>query len=150
VLAVIQKGDQLHRGRRLKERGAIVTNEALGAYCPDLAEWPRSWRYEQRDELPGQQIVECFKPFLLHLLSLRLSKKTRRKHRDNLWLLGGEIIGEISNTPRLRKRPIEQLLFSVLDEEGGPLLSHHESEEAQRSFASTCRKFFRFLQDQVA
>lgn len=94
---------------------------------------------------PGQQILECFKPFLLHLLSLGLSKKTLHKHRDNLWLLGGEIIGEISNTPTLRKRPIEALLFSVLDEDGGPLLSHRESEQAQRAFDSTCRKFFHFL-----
>jgi len=45
--------------------------------------------YEARDLLPGQQMVECFKPFLRHLLSLNLSAKTLRKHRDNLWLLGG-------------------------------------------------------------
>jgi hypothetical protein len=129
----------------VKETGVIVAEQALGAYCPDLDDWPRSWRIEPRDVAPGQRIAECFKPFLLHLLSLRLSKKTLRKHRDNLWLLGGEIIGKISNTPKLRKRPIEELVFSVLDEEGGPLLSHHESEEQQRSFDSTCRKFFQFL-----
>lgn len=95
---------------------------------------------------PGQSLIECFKPFLLHLLRLGLSKKTLHKHRDNLWRLGGEIIGEISNTPKLRKRSIEELLFSMLDEEGGPMLSHHESEQEQRSFDSTCRKFYRFLQ----
>jgi hypothetical protein len=137
----------------VKETGAIVAEQALAAYCPDLADWPASWRIEERDVASGQQILECFKPFLVHLLSLRLSKKALHKHRDNLWLLGGEIIGEISNTPKLTKRPIEQLLFSVLDEEGGPLLSHHESEQAQRAFDSTCRKFFRFLsssKDQVA
>jgi hypothetical protein len=48
--------------------------------------------YEARDLSPGQQMVECFKPFLRHLLSLRLSRKTLRQHRDNLWLLGGELI----------------------------------------------------------
>ena len=94
---------------------------------------------------PASKSSSASSPFLLHLLSLRLSKKTLHKHRDNLWLLGGEIIGEISNTPKLTKRPIEQLLFSVLDEEGGPLLSHHESEAEQRAFDSTCRKFFRYL-----
>jgi hypothetical protein len=134
----------------VKERGAIVADEAVAAYCPDLADWPASWRIEERDVARGQRIVEYFKPFLLHLLSLSLSKKTLHKHRDNLWLLGGEIIGEISNTPKLRKRPIEQLLFSVLDEEGGPLLSHHESEQEQRSFDSTCRKFHRFLKDSAS
>ena len=98
----------------VKEPGAIVAEQALAAYCPDLADWPASWRIEERDVAPGQQILECFKPFLLYLLSLGLSKKTLHKHRDNLWLLGGEMIGTISNTPRLRKRPIEELLFSVL------------------------------------
>ena len=96
---------------------------------------------------PGQNIVESFKPFLLHLLHLGLSKKTLHKHRDNLWLLGGEIIGEMANSPKLRKRPIEELLLAALDEEGGPLLSRHASEEEQRSFDSTCRKFHRFLKD---
>jgi hypothetical protein len=135
----------LHGAGAVKETGVIVAEEALAAYCPDLDDWPRSWCIEQRDVAPGQRIVECFKPFLRHLLSLGLAKKTLRKHRDNLWLLGGEIIGEISNTPKLRKRPIEARVFALLDEEGGPLLSHHESPDEQRSFDSTCRKFFHFL-----
>lgn len=98
---------------------------------------------------PGQRLLECFKPFLLHLLRLGLSKKTLHKHRDNLWLLGGEIIGQMANSSKLRKRPIEALLFSALDEEGGPLLSHRASDEEQRSFDSTCRKFHRFLNDRA-
>ena len=116
-------------------------------YCPDLAEWPRSWRYEDRDVLPGQQIVECFKPFLRHLMGLGLSVKTLRKHRDNLWLLGGELIREIWETPKFRKRPITELIDSVIDDNGGPLLPHHTSEEEQRSFDSTCRKFHCFLRE---
>lgn len=98
---------------------------------------------------PGQSLLECFKPFLLHLLRLGLSKKTLHKHRDNLWLLGGEIIGEMANSPKLRKRPIEELLLAALDEDGGPLLSHRASDEEQRSFDSTCRKFHRFLNDRA-
>jgi len=123
------------------------SDEDLAAYCPDLDQWPRSWRYEDRDVLPGQQMVDCFKPFLRHLLSSDLSRKTLRKHRDNLWALGGEIISELHKTPRLRKRPMEDVVFAALDMEGGPLLSHHQSEEEQRSFDSTCRKLFRFLTD---
>jgi len=129
----------------VKETGAIVAEDDLAAYCPDLAEWPRQWQYEDRDELPGQQIVECFKPFLRHLLTSGLSPKTRRLHRDNLWLLGGELIHELWETPTFRKRPIAELIAATIDDEGGPLLSHHPSEEEQRSFDSTCRKFHRFL-----
>jgi hypothetical protein len=133
----------------LKETDPIVAEQALAAYCPDLADWPGSWRIEPRDVAPGQSLIECFKPFLLHLLRLGLSKKTLHKHRDNLWRLGGEIIGQMANSPKLRKRPIEELLFSTLDEEGGPLLSHRASDEEQRSFDSTCRKFHRFLSDRA-
>lgn len=131
----------------LKETDPIVAEQALAAYCPDLADWPGSWRIEPRDGAPGQRLVESFKPFLLHLLRLGLSKKTLHKHRDNLWLLGGEIIGAMANSSKLRKRPIEELLLAALDEDGGPLLSHRASEEEQRSFDSTCRKYHRFLSD---
>lgn len=97
--------------------------------------------------MPGRQIVECFKPFLLHLLDLGLSPKTQRKHRDNLWLLGGELIRDLWESPKLRKRPMAELIAAAIDDEGGPLLSHHPSEEEQRSFDSTCRKFHRFLRE---
>ena len=89
--------------------GRTPADNELAAYCPDLDQWAGSWRYEERDVSPGHQIVECFKPFLRHLLSLGLSRKTLRKHRDNLWLLGGEIISDLHETPRLRKRPIDQV-----------------------------------------
>lgn len=97
--------------------------------------------------MPGQQIVDCFKPFLRHLLSSDLSRKTLHKHRDNLWALGGEIISDLHETPRLRKKPMEEVVFAALDEEGGLLLSHHQSEQEQRSFDSTCRKLLRFLKE---
>ena len=96
---------------------------------------------------PGEKIVEYFTPFLRHLLDSNLSRATLHKHRDNLWVLGGEIISMLHETPKLTKRPMSDVVFAALSEEGGPLLSHHQSEEAQRSFDSTCRKFLRFLKD---
>jgi len=121
--------------------------DELTAYCPDLEQWPRNWMYEERDLSHGQQMVECFKPFLRHLLSSGLSRKTLRLHRDNLWLLGGEIISDLHEDPRLRKRLTDQVVLAVLDDEGGPLISHGGSEDQQRSFDSTCRKFFRFIKE---
>ena len=44
----------------------------------------------------------------------------------------------------LRERPVEQVVLSRIDGEGGPLLSHHETEAEQRSFDATCRRLFRF------
>src|SRR5258708_9955186 len=90
----------------LPARGA--SGDALAAYCPDLEKWPALWMVEARDLLPGQQIVECLKPFLRHLLSLNLSAKTLLKQRHNLWLLGGEIISDVHKCPPLSKLRMTQ------------------------------------------
>lgn len=119
----------------------------MAAYCPDLERWPNTWKYEARDLAPGRQVVEIFSPFLRHLLGLQLSGKTLRKHRDNLWLLGGEIISGLHENPRRRKWPMEQVVSAAIDDEGGPLIANSLSEDQQRSFDATCRKLYRFLKD---
>ena len=45
----------------------------------------------------------------------------------------------------LRSRPVEQVVLDLIGDDGGPLLSHGQSEAEQRSFDATCRKPFRFL-----
>lgn len=97
-----------------------------------------------KDLPPGEALLACFRPFLAHLASSSLSRKTIRKHVDNLWMLGGEIIRDLHEDPSLRKVAIGRLLGHVITEDGGPLL-YHGSEEEQRSFDSTCRKLRRFL-----
>jgi hypothetical protein len=124
--------------------------DPLQTYCPDLDQWPRSWAYEAGDIPPGLRIVECFKPFLRVLLSRHLSRRTVRQHRDNIWALGGEVISRLQIDSDLRRRPVEQVVLSLIGDDGGPLLSHSQSEAEQRSFDATCRKFFRFLTDTEA
>ena len=99
---------------------------------------------DERDLVPGQMIVLYFMPFLLHLAGSGLTKKTVQKHVDNLWILGGEIIRDLQETPKLRKKPVGELI-DILLENDGPLLYHCDSEEQQRSFESTCRKLRRYL-----
>jgi hypothetical protein len=82
--------------------------------------------------------------FLLQLAAAGLSKKTVQKHIDNLWLLGGEIIRGLQETPKLRKKPVNEVIDTLLENDG-PLIYHCESEEQQRSFESTCRKLSRYL-----
>ena len=127
--------------------GAPAASKDLSVYCRDVADWPRSWMGLEKDLPAGEKIVQYFLPFLQHLVGLDLSRKTIRKHADNLWILGGEIIRDLNETPSLRKVPVEDLVFDVL-QEGGPLLHHGDSEDEQRSFESTCRKFRRFLDQQ--
>ncbi len=99
---------------------------------------------EEKDLPVGRQLVEYFTPFLLHLAESGLSKRTIQNHVDNMWLLGGEIIRDVNEEPRLRKSSAEQLVRNVIHEDGGPLI-HNGWEDEQRSFDSTCRKFHRFL-----
>ena len=133
------------RRNRLPEQPAAANS--LQTYCPDLDQWPRSWAYEARDVPSGLRIVQCFQPFLCHLLSSRLSRKTLRQHRDNLWALGGEVISRLQMDSGLRRQPTRQVILDLVSDDGGPLLSHGQSEAAQRSFDATCRKLYRFLTD---
>jgi hypothetical protein len=113
-------------------------------YCRDLNNWPRSWMGLEKDLPPGEELVACFRPFIEHLASSSLSSKTIRRHVDNLWILGGEIIRDLNYTPFLRKVAAQRLLREAVHADGGPLI-HNGSEEEQCSLDSTCRKLHRFL-----
>jgi hypothetical protein len=112
--------------------------------CRDLGEWPERWMGEEKDLPIGNRLVEFFMPFLLHLAKSGLSKKTIQNHVDNMWVLGGEIIRDVNEDPSLRKITAEKLVLNVIYLDGGPLI-HNGWEDEQRSFDSTCRKFYRFL-----
>lgn len=127
--------------------GISSAERALAAHCPDLDQWPSIWRYEARDVAPGEELVACLKPFLLHLLSEGLSRRTLNRHRDNLWLLGSELVRGLHDAPRTRRRSMRELVRAAIDEEGGPLI-HRGTEEEQRSFDATCKKLYRFLKNQ--
>ena len=100
------------------------------------------------EDIPaGEELVTCFRPFVEHLVCCDLSPRTIQKHVDNLWALGGEIIRHLHQDPPLRRMAMEQIIDERIDEEGGPLVYAHESEETlQRSVDSTCRKLYRFRQ----
>ena len=76
----------------------------------------------EKDVPPGEKLVACFRPFLEHLASTSLSRKTIRKHVDNLWVLGGEIIRDLHEDPSLRRKDVGKILCDVIDDEGGPLI----------------------------
>jgi hypothetical protein len=127
-------------------RASPVSVAELERYCRGLNDWPRSWMGWEKDVLPGAKLVAYFQPFLEYLVTcVELSPRTIQKHVDNLWVLGGEIIRDLNENPSLRKKNIEQILFDAIDDDGGPLIYGVSSEQQQRSFDSTCRKFHRFL-----
>ena len=76
---------------------------------PVCDQWPGSWAYEKRDIPYGLRIVECFKPFLREMLARTLSRKTLRQHRDNIWVLGGEVIRRVQMDNDLRRQGPKEL-----------------------------------------
>jgi hypothetical protein len=129
---------------RINRAAKPAPSSDTSAYCRDLDNWPRSWMGLEKDLPLGEQLLACFRPFIEHLASSSLSPKTIRKHVDNLWMLGGEIIRDLHYDSSQRKIAADRLLRNVIHKDGGPLV-HNGSEEEQCSFDSTCRKLHRFL-----
>ena len=134
--------------QKRRKKAAIIACEvaaqSLAHYCPDLETWPNSWEIERGDVAIGQRIVEVLKPFLLDLLRHGLTDKTLARHRDHLWMLGGEVIARRHDDAKLCKRPVEDVLFDLIEEEGGPLIWPNITESKQNAFDATCRKLYRF------
>ena len=115
------------------------------AYVPDLDEWPDSWMIEQPDRTMGKAIVNVLTPFIEHLIKQGFTKRTFKRHVDNLWALGGEIITDINWDESLRKHSAKDLVINAIDEEGGPVLRNPIDPDDQKPFDSTCRKLYKFL-----
>ncbi len=113
--------------------------------CPDFAEWPRRWMSVKADEIYGQGLLAVMRPLVEHLLAGGLSKKTIRRHLDNLWLLGGEILREVNRDHTYHVPPLMKLRDAI-GPDGGPRCRHIDSQEGQRSFDTTCRQLHAYLQ----
>jgi hypothetical protein len=137
------------REKRVIEAAPIMPSaaaaQALAKLCPDLASWPQRWRAQDSDIPFGERIIECFTPFLLHLLDQGLATKTLTRHRDHLCMLGGEIIRRLQEEPVWRRTPIKTVLLQLIDDECGPLIWPTITEQQQDSFDATCRKLHQFL-----
>src|SRR5260370_32018789 len=122
---------------RVNRATTLAPSCDASAYCRDLDNWPRSWMGLEKDLPPSEQLLACFRPFIEDLASSSLSPKTIRKHVDNLWSLGGEIIRDLNYDPSLRKMAADRLLRNAIHEDGGPLV-HNGSGREQRSLHSPC------------
>ncbi len=139
-------------------RGSVHSAAILTAHdaqrlrqaCPDLDDWPRSWHVEPADIAIGQQVIEVLAPFLLHLLDQGLAKTTVRRHRDNLWSLGGELIRCRYDDDELARQNVRNAIRQLIERDGGPLIWPRITESEQDSLDATCRKLHRFMRDSAA
>ena len=121
--------------------------QRLHQAVPDFDDWPGSWHVDPADIPVGQQIVQVLTPFLLHLLDQGLAKATLRRHRDNLWTLGGELIRCRYDDDELADKHVKDALRQLIAGDGGPLMWPRITEAQQASLDATCRKLNRFLRE---
>jgi len=74
-----------------------------------------------------------------------LVKSTVSKHRDNLWLPGGERIGRRHDDDELARRNVGDAIRYLIQGDGGPLIYPSVTEPEQDSLRATCRKLNRFM-----
>jgi hypothetical protein len=108
----------------------------------DIDSWPKSWAGVPDDVLYGKQVLPYMTEFIAALKQKNLSVTTVNSHIDELWMLGGKIVDAVHADKKNRDTEPLQLIFSLIDDEGGPLL---DEEGEQPSFDRTCKKFYRFL-----
>ena len=111
-----------------------------------LRPWPRAWMGIPEDKVFGEQLIAELKPFVESLIERGFAKKTMDRHLNNLFLMGGEIIRDISMDEDYEADPATVLRDAVMCGEG-PLCRHLHTEEEQRTYDATCRKLHKFLEE---
>ena len=126
-----------------------MNSSSIKTYYKDIDEWPNRWEIEKQDIECGKKIIDSvFIPFIEFIIKKGFAKKTVKKHIDNLWLLGGEIIESVNNDEDIRRLEPELLIHEFIDDQGGPYSSHINTESEMRSFDSTCKKLYKFLKSE--
>ena len=109
-----------------------------------MAGWPKSWAGTHEDESVGRRLVGVLRLFMTHLQHQGLSSGTLRRHLDNLWLIGGEIIRQVDYDPTLRDKPAHALLLEAIQNGEAPLV-RDLTEEQQTALDATARKLLKFV-----
>lgn len=120
-------------------------SESFRVWVPDFDEWPKSWMGIEEDLAYGRKLLSWFANFLQALYDEGMSRKSFARYRDNLWLLGGTIIREVSLYEEYQDDPLEKLAESVADD--GILPDHYDqmTQAELRAFERMCRRFEKYL-----
>jgi hypothetical protein len=118
--------------------------EEIKAHVPDFYDWPHRWMGVDEDLAYGEKLLKHFEPFVFEITTGQLAKKTKKKHIDNLWLAGGELIRRISDEENYNIDP-KELILECFGDDGGLYCRHLETEDQFKSYDSSCRKFYKFM-----
>lgn len=120
-------------------------SESFRVWVPNFDDWPKSWMGNEKDLVYGRQLLSWFSCFLQALHDDGMAKKTFAQYRDNLWLLGGTIIREVSLNGGYQDDPLEKLVEAVADDGILPDHSDQMSEVELEAFERMCRRFKKYL-----
>ncbi len=109
-----------------------------------MSRWPESWKRSEEDLSTGRALVAEFLPFVDHLVAKGLSPRTVRRHVDNLWIIGGEIISELDTYPEDRAFTARELLRKAIMGGEAPLIQPLD-EALQRACDATARKLGKWM-----
>ena len=112
---------------------------------PDFDRWPKSWMGTQQDLEYGKKMLPFMEGFILYFLAQDLSRKTLKAHIDNVWVLGGTIIRDVSIYERHKQDPRQKILATVESGDWLPEPSTNMSAWELASFERMCKKFEKFL-----
>ena len=109
-----------------------------------MEDWPKSWAGTDEDEPVGRRLMAVLHLFMTHLQQQALSARTLRRHLDNLWLIGGEIIRHLDDDPTRRDKPTHALLIEAIQDGEAPLV-RDLTEEQQAALDATARTLLEFV-----
>jgi hypothetical protein len=128
-----------------RQNQKIEFQEPAPSILRQCDEWPAAWMSVDEDVLYGQRLVAAMKPFIESLIATNVSKRGIKKHLDNLWLLGGEIIRDVSLHEDYEKSAPAARLWDAIGPHEGPYCRHLHTASEQQSYDATCGKLYRFL-----
>jgi hypothetical protein len=150
-LSFTETGADSQAGGREFSDGVHVSEPSVGwrqrfaATSKSPPAWPDAWQIDDGDLRYGEQLLEELKPFVMYLVGVeKLARSTVRRHLDNLFLLGGELISHINIYEKDRKLSPACLLDDNLCEDRGPLCKHVEDGSDQQQYDAACKKLHSF------
>jgi len=129
----------------LNRKKKITPDPSFRDWAPDLDRWPTSWMGVKEDLEYGMRLLPYFEHFLQELYDSGLSRRTFVKYRNDLWLLGGTIVRQVSNFEEYHEDPLEKLYNSVIADGILPYRFDRMCEADLNAFFRMCRKLEKFL-----
>jgi hypothetical protein len=129
-------------GRPPADTAAVVLGGRPGRRA--WSECARSWAGIEDDVRIGEELVALVRPFIVNLRDSGLARKTIRRHLDNMWAIGGEIIRSLHSDEERRRWTGERLLLDAVENDEAPLIRGATRAE-QESCDATARKLRKYL-----